>query len=181
MLSVSWNWLKQRLFVGHKVEVGANFHLGVLSYVSSPRSLTIGDNVYIGKFCTIQCSGTIGDGVLIANNVGIVGRADHDIRTLGTTIRLAPWIGNSDYLADDAKNWITIGDDVWIGYGAILLSGIKVGRGAIIAVGSVIIKDVPPYAIVGGNPGRVIGQRFEPDQILLHEQQLKEQRSSSPS
>lgn len=173
-----WKQLKRRLFVGRTVSVGANFHLGILSYVSAARTLTIGDDVYIGKFCSIQCSGTIGDGVLIANNVGIVGRDDHDIGAVGTPIRLAPWIGNTDRLADDPRNRISIGDDVWIGFGAIVLSGISVGRGAIIAAGSVVTRDVPAYAVMAGNPARAVGQRFTPEQIQEHERLFAARRRS---
>ncbi len=58
------------------------------------------------------------------------------------------------------KGGITVGNDVWIGYHAVLLSGITVGDGAVIAAGAVVTKDVPPYTIVGGMPARVIRRRF---------------------
>ncbi len=51
---------------------------------------------------------------------------------------------------------IVVGDDVWLGYGAIILPGVTIGDGAIIGAGTVVTKDVPPYAIVGGNPAKVI-------------------------
>lgn len=60
-----------------------------------------------------------------------------------------------------SKGDIIIKDDVWIGYRSIILSGITIGQGAVIAAGSVVTKDVPPYAIVGGNPARVIKYRFD--------------------
>lgn len=58
-----------------------------------------------------------------------------------------------------------IGNDVWIGYEATFMPGIKVGDGAIIAAKSVVVKDVPAYAIVGGNPAKCIRQRFEADVV----------------
>ena len=58
-----------------------------------------------------------------------------------------------------------IGNDVWIGHGAFILPGVTIGDGAVIAAQAVVTKDVPPYAIVGGNPARVIRFRFDPDQI----------------
>lgn len=60
---------------------------------------------------------------------------------------------------------VTIGNDVWIGYGARLLQGITVGDGAVIASGALVTKDVPPYAVVGGVPAKVIKYRFTPEQI----------------
>jgi acetyltransferase-like isoleucine patch superfamily enzyme len=60
-----------------------------------------------------------------------------------------------------SKGDIVIGDDVWIGTNAIICSGIKIGQGAIVAAGTVVTKDVPPYAVVGGNPAKVIKYRFD--------------------
>ncbi len=65
----------------------------------------------------------------------------------------------------ESKGKIIIEDDVWIGMDAIILSGVKVGRGAIIAAGCVVIKDIPPYAIVGGNPMKIIKFRFDEEKI----------------
>ncbi len=169
MISKLWKKLKISLFVSGNVDIGKKFHIGMLSYISSSKRLTIGDDVYVGKFCSIQCNGRIGSGVLIANNVGVVGRRDHDIRQVGTPIRLANWIGAERYLADDPKNAIDIGDDVWLGFGAVVLSGIRIGRGAIVSAGAVVLDDVAPYDIVSGNPARRIASRFTPEQIVEHE------------
>ena len=58
-----------------------------------------------------------------------------------------------------------VGNDVWLGYGALVLPGVTIGHGAIVAAASVVASDVPPYAIVGGNPARVIRMRYEPDDV----------------
>lgn len=63
------------------------------------------------------------------------------------------------------KGQVIIMNDCWIGNGVIMLGGIKIGNGAVVAAGAVVTKDVPPYAIVAGNPAKVIGYRFEPEQI----------------
>lgn len=167
-----WTQIKRRVFVSGAVSLGARFHIGMFSYVSSAGGLVIGNDVYVGKFCSIQVNGRIGDGVLIANNVGIVGRRDHDMRALGVSIRRAPWIGNTPSLATDARNHVEIGPDVWIGYGAAVLSGITIGRGAIIAAGAVVTENVAPYDIVSGNPARAVGRRFTEAQIAAHEAAL---------
>lgn len=173
MIGRLWSSAKRRAFLSGRVTVGQRFHQGLFSYVSSVAGLVIGDDVYIGKFCSIQVNGRIGNGVLIANNVGVVGRRDHDIRALGVPIRRAPWIGNTPTLASHPINSIDIGDDVWIGFGAVVLSGIKIGRGAIVAAGAVVTKDVEPYDIVTGNPARHVGRRFSDEQIQRHEHQLQ--------
>lgn len=167
-----WMMAKTSAFVSGPVSIGARFRLGILSYVSAARSLSIGNDVYIGKFCSIQCNGSIGDGVLIANNVGVVGRRDHDMREMGKLMTRAAWIGDTDRLADDPQNAICIGSDVWIGFGAVLLTGITIGRGAVIAAGAVVIDDVEPYAIVAGNPARAVGRRFDDTKIAQHEELL---------
>ncbi|GAB3022544.1 acetyltransferase [Nocardioides flavus (ex Wang et al. 2016)] len=64
-----------------------------------------------------------------------------------------------------ARGDLTIGNDVWIGHRAMILSGVTVGDGAVIGAGSVVRQNVPPYAIVAGNPARVSGFRFRPEQI----------------
>ena len=68
---------------------------------------------------------------------------------------------------DDAvsKGGISIGNDVWIGTKSIILSGVSIGNGAIVAAGSVVTKDIPPFSIVGGSPARVIRYRFTPEII----------------
>ncbi len=63
------------------------------------------------------------------------------------------------------KYSVVIGNDVWIGHGATIIAGVKIGDGAIIAAGAVVTKDVAPYAIVGGVPAKVIKYRFSPDEI----------------
>lgn len=64
-----------------------------------------------------------------------------------------------------SKGDIVVDDDVWIGYGATIMSGVRIGKGAVIASGAVVVKDIPPYAIAGGVPARVIKYRFPEDII----------------
>lgn len=64
-----------------------------------------------------------------------------------------------------SKGKIVVKDDVWIGYNSLILSGVTIGQGAVIAAGSVVVKDVPPYAIMGGNPAKIIKYRFETEII----------------
>jgi chloramphenicol O-acetyltransferase type B len=77
-------------------------------------------------------------------------------------------------LGKGVNSKVIIEDDVWIGYGAIIMSGVKIRRGSIIAAGSVVTKDVEPYSIVGGNPAKLIKYRFSKEEIMEHERKLKE-------
>ena len=148
---------------------GRNIHIGKGGRLWAPDFLHIGNNSYIGKYVAIEANVRIGDGVLIANSVKMAGRSDHDYSAIGYPIRFAPWIGDFDLAADARKESIEIEDGVWIGIGAILLSPIKIGRGAIVAAGAVVTRNIEPYSIVGGNPAKVIKMRFSPDEILKHE------------
>ena len=158
--------------VRDNVILGKGVHLGIGTILWSPTRLVIGNNTYIGKYCTIECDGKIGENVIIANQVGLVGRHDHDHRCVGKAIRQAPWIGDAEYSGSGKKLEVIVEDDVWIGYGTVVLSGARVCRGAVVAAGSVVTKDVRPYTIVAGNPAREVAQRFERAEIEQHEQIL---------
>jgi acetyltransferase-like isoleucine patch superfamily enzyme len=162
--------LLRLLAVRGGVTLGRDVHIGPFSVVWAARRLVIGENTYIGKHCTLQVNGRIGRGVLIANNVGIVGRIDHEYRVPGVLIRDGRWIGSDPELMALPQNEVDIGDDVWIGFGSVVLSGVRIGDGAIVAAGSVVTSDVAAFAIVGGVPARPIGQRFDgdPEAIATH-------------
>lgn len=153
---------------------GQDIHIGKGSRLWAPSSLTIGNGVYIGKHVTIECNCAIGNYVLIANNVGIVGRRDHDFRQIGVPVRFSKWIGaNTDALALAPA---VIEDDVWLGFGVIVLSGVRIGRGSIIGAGSVVSKDVPAYSLVVGNPAKVVGERLPVESRAHHEYSIENGR-----
>lgn len=154
------------------IVVGKNLHVGPGSVIEAPLQLEIGNDVYVGKYCTIECDGYIGDNVLIANNVGLIGRYDHDFSILGVPVRQSPWIGHDNYKGRGKDLKVYIEEDVWIGYGAIVLTGVKIGKGAIIAAGSVVSRDVPAYGIAVGNPAQVKKYRFSQEQAIKHEELL---------
>ncbi|MEM1355062.1 MAG: acyltransferase [Planctomycetota bacterium] len=114
-------------------------------------SVKIGDRCSIGGQSTITSTGGIelGASVLIAGQCYIGGGRYH-------TDRLdVPMMDQGMY----SRGPVVIGDDVWIGAGARVLDGVKVGRGAIVGAGAVVTKDVPEFAIVAGVPAKVVGQR----------------------
>eukprot|EP00388_Colpodella_angusta_P002936 GDKJ01010433.1.p5 GENE.GDKJ01010433.1~~GDKJ01010433.1.p5 ORF type:complete len:225 (+),score=-6.15 GDKJ01010433.1:1187-1861(+) len=106
----------------------------------------------------------IGNYVSIANKVIFILGGNHHINTL-TSYPLKNFLLNIRYEDSFSKGRIVIEDEVWIGFGATILSGVKIGKGAIIAAGTVVTKDVAPYSIVGGNPQKLIRFRFEKDVI----------------
>lgn len=75
---------------------------------------------------------------------------------------------------------VVIGEDVWLGVNTTILAGVNVGRGAIVGAGSVLRCDVPPYAMVAGNPAKVVGFRFTPNITLMHEEELYPEEERIP-
>lgn len=156
------------------ISIGNNTTFGRGTVFWAPNRITIGSNVYIGKYCTLQADMEIGNNIDIANNVGLIGKYDHDYSKVGVSIKDAPWIGDVTYDFKGKDQKIIIDDDVWIGFGSVVFTGVHVHRGAIIAAGSIVTKDVPPYAIVAGNPAKIKGYRFTDEQITEHEKVLYE-------
>ena len=156
----------------HNISIGRNSTFGRGTVLWCPNRMKIGNNVYIGKYCTLETNILLQDNVLIVNNVGLIGKYDHDYSQIGKTINSSSWIGDSDYQFKGKNQKIIIENDVWIGFGAIILSGVTVHRGAIVGCGSVVTKDIPPYAIAVGNPAKVINYRFSQEEIQRHEKLL---------
>lgn len=106
----------------------------------------------------------VGDFCSIAGNVTFIVQGDHPIDRISTFPFHRMCL--SDGMVDAVSNGdIVIDDDVWIGHGATILSGVHIGQGAVIAAGAVVTKNVDPYAIVGGIPSRTISYRFNSEQV----------------
>ena len=114
-----------------------------------------GDQLIIGKFC------------MIASDVKFIMNGANHLSNAISTYPFAVF-GNGWESAMEGKTYpnkgnIEIGNDVWIGYNATIMAGVKIGDGAIIATNSTVVSDVEPYTIVGGNPAREIKKRFSPE------------------
>lgn len=105
-----------------------------------------GEKLYIGNFCSI------------GENVLFVVAAEHGYKSLSSFPFKVKIAGEKNEAL--SKGDIVVKDDVWIGINSTILSGITINQGAVVAAGSVVTKDVPPYAIVAGNPAKIIKYRF---------------------
>lgn len=117
------------------------------------------DRLVIGKFCSIACGARF-----------LFNSANHTLRSLSTypfPLFFEEWQLDQAHVADawDNKGDIVIGNDVWIGYEAVILAGVTVGDGAIIGTRALVTRDVPPYTIVGGVPAKPIRTRFPQETI----------------
>ena len=113
-----------------------------------------GDKLIIGAFCSIACGAKF-----------LFNSANHTLRSLSTypfPIFSEEWGLKRENVTNawDNKGNIVVGNDVWIGYEAVILAGVTIGDGAIIGTRAVVTKDVPPYTIVGGVPAKPIRRRF---------------------
>ena len=124
------------------------------------NKIIFGDYCYIGKYSQIECDAEIGNYVFFGNNVALEGKYDHNYEQIGGPILYSQRIKDSDYNWKGLNLKVVIEDDVWIGYGSIIISGVRIGQGSIIAAGSVVTKDVQPFTISAGVPAKKIGDRF---------------------
>lgn len=144
--------------IGPNVVIGANVKFGRFSYIGE-RS-TVSQGVEIGKFCSI------------AKEV-ILGAYEHPVDWVTThplIFGTLPFDFIQESLLFEKVAWDggkspTIENDVWIGHRAFIKNGVRVGNGAIVAAGAVVVSDVPPYAVVGGVPAKIIRYRFSANVI----------------
>jgi chloramphenicol O-acetyltransferase type B len=155
-----------------KYAIGNNFHAGRGVTLWAKNTISIGNNFYVGRNSQIGCDTTIGDYVIFGSYVSLVGRYDHHYQQVGVPIRIASQIRDKDYNWKGLDSSVIIGNDVWIGHRCILLSGIAIGDGSIIAAGSVVTKDVEPYSIYGGVPAKKIRDRFDSVEELVNHKEI---------
>ena len=132
-------------------QAGANLQVGPGVKIFNPGMVSVGDDCFIGAGTRMYAWNewiTVGNQVLVAADVLIMTR-NHQHVNLDIPIAEQGYVNAP----------ITIKDDVWIGFRAIILAGVTIGRGSIIASNAVVTKDVEPYSIVGGVPARLISRR----------------------
>lgn len=143
--------------------LGKNAALGIPADLKKPQNIYLYDNARIGRRSTIMTMGNskfiMKRGCLTSEGLVVVTSNHH--QQIGHFLSG----GNEDNNYRD----IIVEEDVWIGINVTLLSGAHIGRGAIIGAGAVVRKSIPPYAVVIGNPARIIKFKWEIDKILEHE------------
>ena len=144
-----------------------------LGLKSDPRAIPKHANVGRGTYglsghsfynCSEASPVTIGAFCSIAPEVKFMCQGNHPMDTASTFHFQHTWFktkGLYEYLT--TKGPIIVGNDVWIGMRAMIMSGVTIGSGAVIAAGSVVTRDVEPYTVVGGNPAKFLKRRFDPD------------------
>lgn len=156
-------WAKRRFYIAkYRFKNVHPTFLATTHLEGVAKDITAGAYSYIGPRSIIYPKVTIGKYTMIANDVCIIG-ADHNFRHPGIPMVFAG--------RENLKETI-IGNDVWIGARSIIMAGVKIGNGAIVATGSIVTKDVEPYSIYGGVPAKKIKNRFTPEEIIIHEQML---------
>lgn len=164
-----FQFIKVRLDIKKKLrqwrEVNAHNQTFLIHPLLYPSCVSVGNGTYgpvnvemsrpdyflkIGNYCSI------------ANNVTFILSSDHPTNHISTYPFKVICTHEAEY-ESLSKGDITIDDDVWIGFGATILSGVHIGQGAVIAAGAVVTKDVEPYSIVAGVPANVIKYRFNED------------------
>jgi len=139
------------------------FRLGYMSYSNSSLPL----DIEIGRYCSLAK----GISIISYNHPWRCLSTNiftHDLKTdlvIRTIKDFLPKEGSYPFVANPQKGKIVIENDVWIGQNSALMAGIKVGNGSIVAANSVVVKDVEPYSIVGGNPAKLIKFRFDGELI----------------
>ena len=128
-------------------KIGKKTYIDMATYFMQPWNLRVGNYTHINRGCFIDCRGvvSIGNSVSISHKVNLV-TGSHDIHSNNMEYKRAP---------------IHIEDFVFIGVGATVLSGVTIGKGAVVCAGACVTKDVEPFSIVGGVPAKVIGTRQE--------------------
>ncbi len=139
------------------IAIGVNTHIrGTLLIYKYGGKITIGNNSYVGDGSRIWSGEkiTIGNDVLIAHNVNVIDTQAHELDASERSqrylelIKKGPW-ANKGSIETKA---ITIHNNAWISFNVIILKGVTIGEGAVVAAGSVVTKDVAPYTMVAGNP-----------------------------
>jgi acetyltransferase-like isoleucine patch superfamily enzyme len=166
-LNRAWRGLRRFILRSAFLRHGKNFKFdpdGTYTF----ETIEVGDDVYIGPGARLEASRSgikIGNKVMFGPDVTVIG-GNHNTSVVGK------FMFDVKEKRPEDDQVIIIDDDVWVATGAIILKGVHLGRGCIVAAGALVNKSVPPYAIVAGVPAKVISFRFDVETLLKHEEIL---------
>ena len=162
-----YHWVRMLLLPNRYkfISVGRGFYMGSGGLVQR-NSIKIGHYSFIGNDCHLASKVDIGNFVMLASQVSIVG-GDHEFGKVCTPMI---WAGPGN------NRKVVIDDDVWIGHGTIILHGVSIGEGSVIAAGSIVTKDIPPYSVNCGIPAKFARWRFPEEEIKKHKKSLDQFR-----
>jgi len=163
-----------KITAGKTITIGDNVEINALCV----EGVRFGNNITILRNTVIECTGNIknmGVGLIIGDDVGIAQNCFIQVRgrvTIGSHVMFGPNVSifseNHGFNSMDipmisqptVRGEVIIEDDVWLGTRSVILSGVRIGKGSIIAAGAIVNRDIPPYSIVAGVPGKVIKSRI---------------------
>lgn len=157
---------RARLFFFRRKWRNANRHNSTVPRCVFPlQAVSVGNMTYgdltVKAFDTSKEKLVIGNYVSIAQEVVFILGGNHQVNTITPFPLYSSLLSPSPERDAQNKGHVIIEDEAWIGFGVIILSGVTIGKGAIVAAGSVVVKNVEPYSIVGGNPASFIAYRFD--------------------
>lgn len=143
------------------ITIGPNTHIrGELLVFSYGGKISVGENVYIGDETRIWSADevVIGNNVLISHNVNISDTSAHELDHVERAVGFKTIVrsGHSTNKGSVTTAPVIIEDYAWINPYSIILKGVRIGEGAVVGAGSVVVKDVPPFTMVAGNPAKII-------------------------
>lgn len=149
-----------------RIRIGSGTHVrGELLIFANGGEIAIGDNCYVGEGSRIWSAEriTIGNDVLIAHNVNIVDTNTHEMNHLERAAGFQRLVkeGHPRTKSNVLTAPVFIGDYAWISFNVCILKGVRIGKGAVVAGGSVVTEDVPEFTLVAGNPAKIIRQLDE--------------------
>ena len=158
MFNIKYPWVKYDGFI--RIMKQTSF---------AKRNIAMGYNVQFGPYCNISTDVRFGSNILLAGRVCIIGRKDHSYDSPGVLI----WNG-----ARKDDELTIIEDDVWIGHNSTVISGVTIGRGSVVAAGSIVNKSIPSCEIWGGVPAKKIKDRFNSqEEKMIHIEYLNSLKS----